>query len=133
MTPPVQAPYQPYPPFQPEPPRKGSGLAIASMVLGIIALLLSWIPIINTGAAVLALVGLGLAIPALLRARRGTHGGMGMAITGLVTGVLGLLLGIAVLAATVFFVQTAGDCLTEFEQTGDQAQYEQCLQESVEN
>ena len=67
MTPPVQAPYQPYPPFQPEPPRKGSGLAIASMVLGIIALLLSWIPIVNNLAAVLAVVALGLGIPALLR------------------------------------------------------------------
>ncbi|SDO72346.1 DUF4190 domain-containing protein [Geodermatophilus sp. DSM 45219] len=92
MTPPVQAPYQPYPPFQPEPPRKGSGLAIASMVLGIIALLLSWIPIVNYLAAVLAVVALGLGIPALLRARRGVAGGRGLAITGLVTSVVALVL-----------------------------------------
>lgn len=92
MTPPVQAPYQPYPPFQPEPPRKGSGLAIASMVLGIIALLLSWIPIVNNLAAVLAVVALGLGIPALLRARRGVAGGRGLAITGLVTSVVALVL-----------------------------------------
>ena len=32
------------PPSGPPPTKKGAGLAIASMVLGIIALLLSWIP-----------------------------------------------------------------------------------------
>jgi hypothetical protein len=94
---PAQAPYPSYgppsygPPAGP-PPRKGAGLAIASMVLGIIALLLSWVPIINNVAAVLAVVGLGLGIPALLRARRGTHNGTGLAITGLVTSVLALVL-----------------------------------------
>jgi hypothetical protein len=62
------------------------------MVLGILALLLSWVPIINNLAAILALVGLGLGIPALIRARRGTQGGTGLAITGLVTSVLALVL-----------------------------------------
>src|SRR4051794_28693155 len=62
------------------------------MVLGIIALLLSWVPIINNVAAVLAVVALGLGIPALLRARRGTHNRTGLAITGLVTSVLALVL-----------------------------------------
>ena len=93
MSHPAQAPYQQYPPFQPPaPPKGGSGLAIASMVLGIIALLISWIPIVNNLAAVIALVGLGLGIPALIRARRGTHTGQGMAITGLITSVVALVL-----------------------------------------
>jgi hypothetical protein len=106
---PPQAPYQQYAPYQPVPPvpwhgqpPKGSGLAIAAMVLGIIALLLSWLPIINNLAAVLALVGLGLGIPALLRARRGTHGGKGLAITGLVTSVVALVL---VVVTQMFFVK----------------------------
>jgi Domain of unknown function (DUF4190) len=94
---PPQTQYQQYgppsygPPAGP-PPRQGAGLAIASMVLGIIALLLSWIPIINNVAAIIAVVGLGLGIPALIRARRGTHNGSGMAITGLVTSVLAIVL-----------------------------------------
>ncbi len=95
MSHPPQAPYQqPYAPVPPPqtPPQKGAGLAIASMVLGIIALLLSWVPIVNNVAAVLAVVGLGLGIPALLRARRGTAGGQGLAITGLVTSVFALVL-----------------------------------------
>jgi hypothetical protein len=94
---PPQTQYQQYgppsygPPAGP-PPKQGAGLAIASMVLGIIALLLSWIPIINNVAAIIAVVGLGLGIPALIRARRGTHSGSGMAITGLVTSVLAIVL-----------------------------------------
>lgn len=105
MSYPAQAPYQPtgQPPGQPpygQPPKKGAGLAIASMVLGIIALLLSWIPFINNLAAVLAVIGLGLGIPALLLARRGTHGGTGMAITGLVTSVLAI---VVVILTQIFF------------------------------
>jgi Domain of unknown function (DUF4190) len=100
---PPQAPYQqPYAPVPPPhtPPQKGAGLAIASMVLGIIALLLSWVPVINNLAAVLAVVGLGLGIPALLRARRGTAGGKGMAIAGLITSAFALVL---VIVTQVFY------------------------------
>ena len=101
MSHPPLAPYQQYPPFQPPaPPKKGSGLAIASMVLGIIALLLSWVPIVNNVAAVLAVVGLGLGIPALLRARRGAAGGKGLAITGLVTSIVALVL---VIVTQIFY------------------------------
>ena len=126
MSHPTPGPYQPYDPssappaygqpaygpptgpptgppaYGPPPTTKGAGLAIASMVVGIIALLLSWIPIINNLAAVLAVVGLGLGIPALIRARRGTARGTGMAITGLVTSVLAIVL---VIATQLLFVQ----------------------------
>jgi hypothetical protein len=100
------------PPLQ-TPPQKGAGLAIASMVLGIIALLLSWVPVINDLAAVLAVVGLGLGIPALLRARRGASGGKGLAITGLVTSVLAIVL---VFATQVFYASV----LDEVERSLDQ-------------
>jgi hypothetical protein len=105
---PSPAPYQhhapsPYAPYGP-PPRQGSGLAVASMVVGIVGLLLSWVPFINNVAAVLAVVGLGLGIPALIRARRGTHEGAGLAITGLVTSALALVL---VLVTQLFFLKVA--------------------------
>jgi hypothetical protein len=90
------------PPYTPPPTTKGAGLAIASMVLGIIALLLSWVPIVNNLAAILAVVGLGLGIPALIRARRGTAGGTGLAITGLVTSVLAIVI---VIATQILFVK----------------------------
>ena len=114
MTQPPQAPYQYYapPPYSPPAPKKGAGLAIASMVLGIIALLLSWIPIINNLAAVLAVVGLGLGIPALLRARKGTHEGRGMAIAGLVTSVVAI---VVVLATQAFYSEVIDEVERELD------------------
>ncbi|MBN1091893.1 DUF4190 and DUF4352 domain-containing protein [Blastococcus sp. TML/M2B] len=106
MSQPPQAPYQSYAPPPYAPTKKGAGLAIASMVLGIIALIFSWIPIINNLAAVLALVGLGLGIPALLRARKGTHHGFGFAVAGLVTSVLAFAI---VLATQAFYSEVLDD------------------------
>ncbi len=116
-----QAPYHSYgppPPLPVEPPqpfvqpKKGAGLAIVSMVLGIVALLLSWVPVINNLAAVLAVVGLALGIPALLRARRGTHSGSGMAITGLVTSVLAI---VAVVVTQVLYSSVIHEVQREIE------------------
>ena len=114
MTYPPQAPYQQYgpPPYGP-PPKQGAGLAIASMVLGIVALLLSWIPIINNVAAIVAVVGLGLGIPALIRARRGTHSGGGMAIAGLVTSVLAIVLVILTQMLFVNAIDEVEDSINE--------------------
>jgi hypothetical protein len=114
---PPQAPPQSYgPPPAYQPPRKGAGLAVASMVLGIIALLLSWVPIVNNVAAVIALVGLGLGIPALLRARRGTHSGMGMAITGLVISVLAI---VVVFATQAFYADVIDEVQQDLERATD--------------
>lgn len=119
MSHPPQAPYQYYAPPPYSPPRKGAGLAIASLVLGIIALLLSWVPIINNLAAVLAVVGLGLGIPALLRARRGTHEGRGMSIAGLVTSALAL---VVVLATQALYTEVIDEVERELDrQTGSSA------------
>lgn len=127
MSHPAPGPYQAYdqpsgtpsyapppgpPAYAPPPTKKGAGLAIASMVLGIIALLLSWLPIINNLAAVLAVVGLGLGIPALIRARRGTSGGTGMAITGLVTSVLAIVL---VVLTQMLFAKAIDEVTAELE------------------
>lgn len=138
MSHPTPGPYQPYdppsappaygqPPYGPPtgppaygpPPTKGAGLAIASMVVGIIALLLSWIPIINILAAVLAVVGLGLGIPALIRARKGTARGTGMAITGLVTSVLAIVL---VIATQLLFVKALDEAGVSLEEAIEEAE-----------
>lgn len=76
---------------QPPAPRKGSGLAVASLVLGILALVLCWVPIINNFAAVLAVVGLGLGIPALISARRGKRTGFGLALSGVILSVVAIV------------------------------------------
>lgn len=68
------ASYPPPPPgygFGPPPPRPpGNGMAVGSLVLGIVALCFSPIPLVNVLGAVCALIGLVLGILALLRAAR---------------------------------------------------------------
>ena len=64
------------------PAKKTSGLAIAGLVLGILAALGSFLPIINNLSFILAVVGLVLAIIALVGALKGKHDSKGLAIAG---------------------------------------------------
>jgi hypothetical protein len=73
---------QPYP-YQPPGPRPAQGLAITALVLGIVALVTGWIP----GWGVL--VGLAAIVFGIIALAK--RQGKGMAIGGIVTGVLGLL------------------------------------------
>lgn len=74
------------------------GLAVGALVTGIASLLLLWLWFVGIP---LALVAIGLGIAALRRTRRGAGGGRGMAITGLVLGIVtvviaGLLVAVGV-------------------------------------
>ncbi len=93
----------------------GSGLAIAALILGIIALLFSWTVI---GGILFGLAAIVLGFIASSKAKKGTASGRGMAIVGIVTGVIGVLIGVAVIALVGSFfnsdeVQNLSDCLTE--------------------
>ena len=97
---------EPVPPGQQAPPpRPGSnGLAIAALVCGIVALLLSWIPVINVLALLLGLVAVGCGIGGIRKAGSTGAGQKGVAVGGLVTGILAILLSLVILVgiATVF-------------------------------
>ncbi|MER2133418.1 MAG: DUF4190 domain-containing protein [Arthrobacter sp.] len=85
-------------PGYPPPPglmqsNKGWGLALAGLILGIVALFLFWIPIISWLALILALVGLGLSIAALVTAVRQRTSAKGLGIAGVVVS------GVALIAA----------------------------------
>jgi hypothetical protein len=95
---------------QPPVSRKGSGLAISALVLAIIAVLLCWVPIVNNFAAVLAVVGLALGIPALVSARRGKRSGSGLALASVILSVLAL---IGVFATQAFYVSVLDDVADE--------------------
>jgi hypothetical protein len=93
-----QSPFPPSPSFPPALPQAArgptNGMAIASLVLGIVALV--------GGSCVTALPGVILGHMALrqIDASGGTQGGRGMAIGGLVTGYIAL--GLTLLAALGF-------------------------------
>ena len=110
-------------------PRKSNGLGIAALVLGILSLLGAFFA--GVPGIVLGLIAIVLGVLGLRRVKAGRADNRGIAIAGLVTGILGLLLGILVLVFTVFLVRTTGDCIAELQQTGDQAAYQQCVEESV--
>ncbi|MDO4897933.1 MAG: DUF4190 domain-containing protein [Rothia sp. (in: high G+C Gram-positive bacteria)] len=98
---------------------KPKGLAIASLVLGILAVLSGWLII----GGLFGLVGLILGIVALVSANKGTTGGKGMAIAGIITSVLGILAAIVILVFSGWLVSRVGDCAKY--QTD--AEIEQCV------
>lgn len=65
-----------------------SGIAIAGLVLGIIALLTSLLPIINNVSFFMALVGAVLAIAGLVSCLRGKRAGKGLAIAAIVVNIV---------------------------------------------
>ena len=67
-----------------------SGTAIAGLVLGILAAVSSWMPIINNFSFVLALVGAVLAIVGVAGTLRGKKAGKGLAIAALIVNVVAI-------------------------------------------
>lgn len=125
---------QSYPPgygqgYGQPPMRRGAGMATAALVLGILALILCWTIV---GGIVLGLLAVILGIIAVGRARRGEAPGRGRAIAGIVTGALGLLISIALIAIGVSIFnsgsgRTFQQCL---QQAGnDQAAQQQCARQ----
>ncbi|MDO5629533.1 MAG: DUF4190 domain-containing protein, partial [Mobilicoccus sp.] len=82
-------------------------------------------------AVVVGIVALILGIIAMRRANRGTHGGRGMAIAGLVLGVLsaigGLLISIFLGAIFSMLFQSGSECM----ELPTQAQQEACMERVI--
>jgi hypothetical protein len=82
--------YQPPPQYgqnqQMQPPKRGNGLGIAALVVGIVAIIGSWIPIFNVFSLVFGFVALGLGIGGLVMSRKGRPKGTsiaGLALAGI--------------------------------------------------
>ncbi|WP_078714523.1 MmpS family transport accessory protein [Agreia bicolorata] len=86
-----QAPYAPGSPA----PKQGNGLGLAALIIGILAFIGAFIPIVNYVSGVLALVGLVLGVIGLFRKGRPK----GLAITGTIISLIALILSI-ILAIT---------------------------------
>lgn len=99
---------------------RSNGPAIAALVTGIIALLLSWIPGINLVAFVLAIAALITGFIGLKHAGRPDTGGRGMAITGLVTGVLAIIVGVGVYFLAANFISNNPEIQEEIERQQQQ-------------
>ncbi|MGB3770681.1 MAG: DUF4190 domain-containing protein [Rhodococcus sp. (in: high G+C Gram-positive bacteria)] len=110
-----------------------NGLGVAALVLGILSILAFWTfgfgILLGIVAVIMGFVGRG-------RAKRGEATNGGVALSGIVLGVLGILVGAVFLALTVFVFNAVDgqglvDCLSQA--GGDSAQIEQCQQDFTGN
>ena len=90
----------------PTPTQGSNGLAVAGFVLGILGFLGSFIPIVNIGAIVLALIGAVLAAVGLARSKS-VRAGKGLAVAGLLLSVLAVIIAIIINVALGSAVQQA--------------------------
>lgn len=93
-----------YPEYPPQDRNAGRGLAVAGLVAGIAALLLFWFPAVNLVAVVLAIIGLGLAIGALVTAGRARSSAKGLSVAAVIISAAALVLSVlaAVMWASLF-------------------------------
>ena len=75
-------------------PKKGNGLGVAALVVGIIAIIGSWIPLLNVFSIILGFIALGLAIGGLVVSRNNRP--KGTSIAGLVLSILTIVIFFAV-------------------------------------
>ncbi len=87
------------PQMQPAPAAapKTSGLGIASLVLGIVAIIGSWVPILNNFSAILAFIGLVLGIIGIvtISKSKGAKSGKGVAVAGTVISIVAIVVVLA--------------------------------------
>ena len=69
-----------------------SAAAIVGLVLGILAIVTSWIPIVNNLSGILAMVGLVFSIVGVVGTARGKKGGRDLAVAALVLNALSLVI-----------------------------------------
>ena len=80
-------------------PKGTSGLAIAGLVLGIVAAVTAFVPIVNNASFFIAIIGLALAIAGRVQTSKGAKSGGGVAIAGIVLCIVALVVTLAVQAA----------------------------------
>jgi uncharacterized membrane protein len=68
-----------------------SAWAVVSLSIGIVSLLLCWVPILNNLVIVLAIIGVIFSIIGIVGTKAGRRSGRGMAIAGLVLGIIAVV------------------------------------------
>ncbi|MCC3297564.1 DUF4190 domain-containing protein [Arthrobacter caoxuetaonis] len=94
--------------YGPPPATPGKGLAIAALVLAILAVLICWIPLLNFVSFPLAIVALGLAIPALIKGNKARNVAKPLSIAALTVAALSIVTAIVVNTVVVDSLRDAG-------------------------
>jgi hypothetical protein len=105
---------QPYPGYGPQPgygaypgyqPLVTSGMAVGGMVVGIVALVLFWVPFVDL---VLGFLAIGLSWGGMVQADRPGYTGKGMGIAGLVCGIIAVIPAVIVMLFFFGIMAAAG-------------------------
>ncbi|WP_329054822.1 DUF4190 domain-containing protein [Amycolatopsis sp. NBC_01488] len=101
---PISAPLpaQPYAVVSPYPMLRTSGLCVAGMIVGILALIGFWIPF---GDVLMGLLAIGLSWAGMSQAAKPGFTGRGMGIAGLVCGIIAMIP--AIIFMVIFFTAAA--------------------------
>jgi hypothetical protein len=79
---------------------KTAGVAIAALILGILTIVIGWIPVLGQGLGIAAIV---CGIIGINKANNEKMAGKGIAIAGIVLGVIGLLISLIVLIGIIAY------------------------------
>ncbi|WP_312182660.1 DUF4190 domain-containing protein [Arthrobacter sp.] len=88
---------------------QGRGMALTGLILGIVGLVLFWVPLINIGALIVAVVGLGLSIAALVIAIRRHTSAKGLSIAGIIVSGVAVIGSILASVMIAVFFNTVND------------------------
>ncbi|WP_051325358.1 DUF4190 domain-containing protein [Glycomyces tenuis] len=103
-------------------PKRGNGFAVTALVLGIIALVLAFIPVVNLISFALGVIAIIFGIVGLVTGRK-RHAGRGMSLTGIILGVLALA--VAVLMYVLVFDAVDDKCKEE----GHSGDLQECVED----
>jgi FtsH-binding integral membrane protein len=103
-------------------PKRGNGFAITAMVLGIIAAVLAFIPVVNIVSFVLAIAAIVFGIVGLIASGK-RRTGKGMSIAGIALGVVALA--IAILMYVLVFDALEDEC----EKQGHSRNLQECVED----
>ncbi|MCW2622925.1 MAG: hypothetical protein JWL64_2527 [Frankiales bacterium] len=120
-------PYGPNAYGQPRPAGRSNGMGVTALVLGVLAILTSWLVL----GLVLGILGVVFGILGRKRAHRGLADNGGQALAGLITGIIGVLAGIAFLTLyiAVFASDSGRDYLDCLGSSHSRAEQKQCQDE----
>jgi len=117
VPPPMGAPPMGY---QTPAPQQSQGMAVGSLVCGIISILTSFAVCLWFISAPVGIVAVVLGLIAKGKADRGEAGGKGMAKTGMILGIIGIVLSILITVGAYMGLRAAGTKAQELQQKAQQ-------------
>jgi hypothetical protein len=111
--PPQGIPYGYVPVYAPA-PQQGNGLGLAGGICGIVAVVLCWIPFVDYISIVLGALAIIFGAIGIRHANERGGGSKGMAITGVVTGIVALVISVLFLAVVYTAVESISPSIGVF-------------------